>query len=98
MIIEHYYASITAISQSNKWLYNEKTARKIIKCLFKLIGYENIEKIPKAMLDIVIEHANMWREHTNMLYKCCKNPEKALDYMKTEEIKLTYEMYLITKK
>lgn len=97
MIKEQYYESITAVSQHSNWLCNEKTARKIMKCIFGMIGYE-ADRIPYMLTVDVVTLANKWIEHTKVLYKCCKSPDIALDCMNTEEMLLTYDIYLLTKK
>lgn len=97
MIKEQYYVSITMLSQHDNWLCNEKTARKLLKCLFTMIGYKNVDRIPKILAVDVITLTNKWIEHTKSLYKCCEAPEKTLDCMNTEEMLLTYDVYLLAK-
>lgn len=97
MIKEQYYESITAVSQHRNWLCNEKTARKILKCIFGMIGYE-ADRIPYMLTVDVITLANQWIEHTKVLYKCSESPDIALDCMITEEMLLTYDIYLLAKK
>ena len=98
MIKGQYYVSISVLSQHNNWLCNEKTARKLLKCLFTMIGYKDIDRIPKTLAVEVITLANKWIEHTKALYKCCEAPDEALDRMNTEEMLLTYDVYLLAKR
>lgn len=98
IIKKHYYTSLTCISQHMEYICNEKTARKILKCLFTMTGYSNTEKVPEMLTDEAAELIKKWADHTKTLYKCCKSPEKSLDYMNTEEIIFTYETYLFVKK
>ncbi|MCD7958637.1 MAG: hypothetical protein LUF89_03755 [Ruminococcus sp.] len=98
IIKSQYYRSITATSQDERWLCNEKTARKILKSFFTMIGHHDIDKIHKSLANDVIKLGNRWLDHTKNLYICCQSLEKALDCMNAEEMILTYETYLLVKK
>lgn len=97
MILSYYYMSITGVSKHNEWKCNEKTARKLLNCLFTMIGYKNVDRIPKTLLNDAVTLANKWLDYTKTLYKCCKSPEKALNFMGEEEMLLTYDVYLLAK-
>lgn len=98
IIKQSYYASITDVSQKADHICNEKTARKLIKSMFKIIGYSNIDKIPKVLINDVIQHIEKIILHSKTIYKCCRKTDKILSYMDEEEMIYTYEFYLLAKK
>ena len=54
MIRKKQYTTITSLMQPEEILCNEKTARKILKEMFKMIGYE-VEMIPNAVKEETIK-------------------------------------------
>lgn len=98
IIIKAYCASITEIAQHAENICSEKTARTLIKKLFTMIGYSDIKRIPRILIDDLLEIVSNLIEHTKTIYNCCSSPDKILDYMNEEIMKNTYKLYLLSKK
>ena len=97
MIRKKQYTTITSLMQPEEILCNEKTARKILKEMFKMIGYE-VEMIPNAVKEETIKCVNNWLNYTEPLYNYNKGKIiKPLD-MKQDEMTYAYDTYILTKK
>lgn len=95
-IRKKHYTTITSLMQSEKILCNEKTARKILKEMFKMTGYE-VEMIPNAVKEETIKCVNNWLDYTESLYNYNKvTIIKPLD-MKQDEMQCAYDTYILTK-
>lgn len=94
---KYYYATITEVSQNANNICDEKTARKIIKSMLELVGYKEIEKIPRVLMDEVVNCVKKWMPNTKTLYKCNNGKLSPLD-MNEEEMVYTYDVYLLAKK
>ena len=96
MICKKQYTTITSLMQPEEILCNEKTARKILKEMFKMIGYE-VEMIPNAVKEETIKCVNNWLDYTESLYNYNKGKIiKPLD-MKQDEMQCAYDTYILTK-
>lgn len=96
MIRKKQYTTITSLMQPEEILCNEKTARKILKEMFKMIGYE-VEMIPNAVKEETIKCVNNWYNYTEPLYNYNKGKIiKPLD-MKQDEMQCAYDTYILTK-
>ena len=96
MIRKKQYMTITSLMQPEEILCDEKTARKILKEMFKMIGYE-VEMIPNAVKEETIKCVNNWLNYTEPLYNYNKGKIiKPLD-MKQDEMQCAYDTYILTK-
>ena len=92
-----HYTTITSLMQPEEILCNVKTARKILKEMFKMIEYE-VEMIPNAVKEETIKCVNNWLNYTEPLYNYNKGKIiKPLD-MKQDEMTYAYDTYILTKK
>lgn len=98
IIKNQYCISLTEVAQSANDICSEKTAMRLIKALFNMIGYNHIERIPRILIDEILENIKKWMPHTKTVYKCENKPDIMLDEMNAEEMLYTYEFYLIAKK
>ena len=96
MIRKKQYTTITSLMQPEETLCNEKTARKILKEMFKMIGYE-VEMIPNAVKEETIKCVNNWYNYTEPLYNYNNDKTiKPLD-MKQDEMQCAYDTYILTR-
>lgn len=98
IIKNQYCASITEVAQLADDICSVKTAMRLINALFNMIGYNHIERIPRILIDEILENIKKWVSHTKIVYKCEKDPDIMLDEMSAKEMLYTYEFYLIVKK
>lgn len=97
MIQKMHYTAITNLSKSCENICNEKTARKILKEMFKMIGYE-VEIIPTVVEEETIECINNWLPHTQMIYDYNKGKIMTPLDMTQDEMTCAYDTYILTKK
>ena len=90
-----HYTTITALSQNAQEVCNEKTARKIIKELLKMIGYET-DTIPTILEKETIKCIEKWLGKATVIYNYNRGKIKPLD-MNQEEMILTYYTYKYVK-
>ena len=91
-----HYTAITSLSQMVGRYCNEKTARRILKEMFKMTGYE-VKMIPNAVKEETIKCVNNWLHYTKTLYDYNKGKiMKPLD-MKQDEMQCAYDTYILTK-
>ena len=99
IIKKKYYTSLSEISKKSyrKYICNEKTTTKLIKSLLQLIGCNDVESFPTILTDDILECVEKWCPHNKTLYKCCREPDKLLDYMNEDVMFNTYQFYKIVK-
>ncbi len=98
IIQKQYCVSITEIAHLAYDICSEKTAMRLIHALFNMIGYNHIKRIPRILVDDILENIRKWIPHTKTVYNCENKPDIMLDEMIAKEMLYTYEFYLIVKK
>ena len=96
MIQKMHYTAITNLSKSCENICNEKTARKILKEMLKMIGYD-VEMIPAVMVYETVNCIKKWLPYAGTLYKYNRGRIEPLD-MKKDEMTCAYDTYILTKK
>lgn len=71
---------------------------RLIHALFNMIGYNHIKRIPRILVDDILENIRKWIPHTKTVYNCENKPDIMLDEMIAKEMLYTYVFYLIVKK
>lgn len=98
-IIKAHHISLTEMSESieSKYVCCKKTAMKIMKSAFNMIGYK-IESVPEMVKDEMIELVENWTE-SKKVYMWNDNQESIWKYIDDEQtIMLIYKTYLLAKK
>lgn len=90
------YIAITNLSKSCENICNEKTARKILKEMLIMIGYD-VEMIPAVMVYETVNCIKKWLPYAGTLYKYNRGEIEPLD-MTQDEMTCAYDTYILTKK
>ena len=97
-IKRQYYISIAKMIEDEKFDCVEKTARKLIESLNKMIGYDGQTQIPIALEDEYAECINQWKARSTIAYECSSEPNIAIKIMEKADMINTYKYYQIIKK
>lgn len=98
IIKDAYHISKTNISISMNDICAEKTARRLITGLFKMIGYTDKIIIPEMCVQQLKDVLRKWLPNAKTVYACSEQPEKIWKYINDEEaVLLVYETYLLIK-
>lgn len=98
-IIKAYHISLTKMSNTieSKYVCCKKTAMKIMKSAFNMIGYK-IESVPEMLKEEMIELVKSWTK-SKKVYMWNDNYESIWKYINDEQtIMLIYKTYLLAKK
>ena len=98
IIKDAYHISKTNISICMNDICAEKTARKLITGLFKMIGHTDKMVIPEMCVQQLKDVLRKWLPNTKTVYACSEQPENIWKYINDEEtVLLVYETYLLIK-
>ena len=91
-----HYTAITNVAQEAVDYCDEKTARRILKEMLTMIGYD-AEMIPAVTVNETVRCIEKWVPYARTLYKYNQGKIDPLD-MNKDEMTCTYDTYILTKK